>query len=119
MNLIISLCKINQRKIDVADRIIYSTNPDWKPEHEKKSVQNQKSHNPAYIERVRKGRGGKTVTTISNLHGDLKPHLRELRFLCGSGGTLKNGIIEIQGDQREKIAQYLEQKGIPYKKRGG
>jgi len=103
----------------VADKIIYSTDPDWKPNPAKKAGQNQKSYNPVYIERERKGRGGKTVTTISNLRGDLKPLLKELRIFCGSGGTLKNGIIEIQGDQREKIAQYLEQKGIPFKKRGG
>ena len=103
----------------MGDRIVYSTDPDWKPEPEKKAEQNQKLPRPAYIERERKGRGGKTVTTISNLSGDLKSLLKELRIYCGSGGTVKNGVIEIQGDQREKIARFLEKKGVLYKKRGG
>ena len=100
-------------------KIVYSTDPDWKPEQENKPSHNQNSDKPAYIERERKGRGGKTVTTISHLNGDLKPLLKELRKFCGSGGTIKNGIIEIQGDQRAKISQFLEQKGIHFKKRGG
>jgi translation initiation factor 1 len=103
----------------VADRIVYSTDPDWKPESEKKSEKILKSDQLAYIERERKGHGGKTVTTISNLRGDLKLLLKDLRIFCGSGGTLKNGIIQIQGDQRNKIAEYLDQNGIRYKKRGG
>jgi translation initiation factor 1 len=72
-----------------------------------------------YIKREVKGRAGKTVTTISNVGMELKRIQKELQRLCGAGGTVKNGIIEIQGDHREKIKVYLEKKGMPVKLAGG
>ena len=100
--------------------IVYSTDPKWN----KKEVKNQQSSNPqtnqtAYIERDRKKRAGKVVTVVSKLSGDLKGLQKELQKLCGSGGTVKNGHIEIQGDHRERIAAYLQNKGINTKFSGG
>ncbi|MEJ2542437.1 MAG: hypothetical protein P8Y99_00045 [Calditrichaceae bacterium] len=100
--------------------IVYSTDSNWK----KEEVDEQKSETPlsdqtAYIEKDRKKRAGKVVTVISKLHGDLKGLQKELQKLCGSGGTLKKGNIEIQGDHREKIAEYLHKKGIKTKFVGG
>ena len=79
----------------------------------------EKTEKKVYLERDRKNRKGKTVTVISNLTGDLKSMQRELQRLCGAGGAVKNGVIEIQGDQRIKIRQYLEKKGYLVVARGG
>jgi len=101
--------------------IVYSTDPDWKPEnddnepHEALPV----SGETAYIERDRKKRAGKVVTVVSKLHGDLKGLQKELQKHCGSGGTVKNGNIEIQGDHRDKIGEYLSRKGYEIKFVGG
>jgi translation initiation factor 1 len=71
--------------------------------------------NTVYIKR----RGGKTVTTLSNIGEDAKNIQKELQRLCGAGGTVKKGIVEIQGDHREKIKRYLESKGLRVKLAGG
>ncbi len=103
--------------------IVYSTNPDWEPEENQQPQSSANSEKlqkqTAYIERDRKKRGGKTVTVISNLKGDLNTLKKELQKHCGSGGSLKNGRIEIQGDFRDKISEYLLKKGIKSKFRGG
>lgn len=102
------------------NRIVYSTDPDWKGESEKKvEKEPAQTGQTAYIERDRKQRKGKTVTVISGLSGDLKPLQKELQKLCGAGGALKQNVIEIQGDQREKIASFLQTRGFKIKYRGG
>jgi translation initiation factor 1 len=76
----------------------------------------------ASIRRETKGRGGKTVTVVYNLQLT-DPHLaalaKQLKQVCGTGGTVKDGAIEIQGDHREKIAARLRQLGYPVKFTGG
>jgi len=103
------------------NRIIYSTDPDWKAN---KSILPEREQHPslgqlAYIERDRKNRKGKTVTVITGLSGNLKDLLKEMQRQCGAGGSLKQNIIEIQGDHREKIAALLQNKGFRIKFRGG
>jgi translation initiation factor 1 len=77
------------------------------------------------IVRVRRetgSRGGKTVTTIRGIpiaESALKELAGELKHLCGSGGTMKNGVIEIQGDHRDKIVAALTQRGHTVKLAGG
>ncbi|MFO1370004.1 MAG: stress response translation initiation inhibitor YciH [Marinagarivorans sp.] len=74
------------------------------------------------IFRETKGRGGKCVCVIRGLADDtnvLNQHLKTLKQLCGTGGTLKQFDLEIQGDHRDKIKQYLEQKGFKVKLAGG
>jgi translation initiation factor 1 len=68
----------------------------------------------AYIQRTSKGRGSKVVTLVKNLHlspDDYKALTKHLKQMCGTGGTIKNGVIEIQGDHRETIAVALQQLG--------
>lgn len=68
------------------------------------------------------GRGGKTVTTIAGVPGPadaLRDLAGELKRACGSGGTVKDGVIEIQGDHRERILAHLESKGYRVKRAGG
>jgi len=63
------------------------------------------------ILRVTAGRGGKTVTVVKNFVGIGLPEKEQLakamQRACGTGGTVKNGQIEIQGDQREQVARIL------------
>ena len=76
----------------------------------------------AYLHRESKGRGGKTVTLIKNLElseNDLKDLAKNLKRACGTGGTIKDGMIEIQGDHRQKIADVLTKQGYKVKIAGG
>ena len=62
------------------------------------------------VSRESKGRKGKGVTLISGLalnETELKNLARQLKQLCGSGGSVKNGVIEIQGEHREKLVTEL------------
>lgn len=74
------------------------------------------------IGRETKGRKGKGVTVISGLplaEAELKEVASRLKQLCGTGGTLKEGVIEIQGDQREKVLVHLQKEGYKVKLAGG
>lgn len=74
------------------------------------------------VRRETKGRGGKTVTTVEGipLPGDaLRDLASELKRRCGTGGTLKDGTIEIQGDHRETVVAELTRRGFTAKKAGG
>jgi translation initiation factor 1 len=69
-----------------------------------------------------KGRRGKTVTTISGvpLASDaLRELAGELKRRCGSGGSAKDGVIEIQGDHRDTLVAELEDRGYTVKLAGG
>ena len=65
-----------------------------------------------------KHRGGKPVTVIDCFIGtaeDLEELGRKLKTACGTGGSAKDGIILVQGDQREKVRAYLTKAGYKYK----
>jgi translation initiation factor 1 len=70
--------------------------------------------------REKGGRRGKTVTVVRGLPaGQLGSVAGELKRLCGSGGAVKDGAVELQGDHREKVAARLEAKGYRVKLAGG
>lgn len=74
------------------------------------------------VSRETKGRKGKGVTLVSGvpLVGDaLKNLAKELKQKCGTGGAVKEGVIEIQGDQRDLLVELLKAKGFTVKKAGG
>jgi translation initiation factor 1 len=76
----------------------------------------------ARVRRETKGRGGKTVTTVSGvpLAGEALRNLaKDLKRRCGTGGTAKDGVIEIQGDHRETIVTELSRRGFTAKLAGG
>ena len=76
----------------------------------------------AYLHRDSKGRRGGVVTVIKKLvlsDEDLKDLAQKLKQLCGSGGTVKDGEIEIQGEHRERIAEALQKIGYKVKIAGG
>jgi translation initiation factor 1 len=75
-----------------------------------------------YLHRDSKGRGGKVVSLVKGLalsEADLSALAKQIKQACGSGGTLKDGVIEIQGDHREKIAEVLKKLGYKVKIAGG
>jgi translation initiation factor 1 len=72
--------------------------------------------------RDRKGRGGKTVTLIAGVSGsppELGALASDLKRLCGTGGTVRGELIEIQGDVRERIRTELARRGYTVKLVGG
>jgi translation initiation factor 1 len=76
----------------------------------------------ARVRREVGGRGGKTVTVIADLnltHEELSALAGCLKKKLGTGGAVKNGLIEIQGDHRDAIIAELSKQGIPAKKAGG
>jgi len=74
------------------------------------------------VSRETKGRRGKGVTLIAGLSLDAEPLKllgKRLKAKCGSGGTVKNGVIEIQGDHRDLVVEELKQEGFTVKRAGG
>jgi len=74
------------------------------------------------LHRDRKGRGGKTVTLITGVRGtstDLERLATTLKRFCGCGGGVSDGVIEIQGDLRERLAAKLTELGYKIKIAGG
>lgn len=76
----------------------------------------------ARVRREVRGRRGKTVTTISGVplsSDDLRDLAGELKRLCGSGGSVKDGVIEIQGDHAERLVVALLERGQRAVRAGG
>lgn len=96
--------------------LVYSTDPDFKPYEEE--TEQQETLIPAKqqlkIILDKKHRGGKTVTLVDNFIGtedDLETLGKQLKAFCGTGGSVKDGQIIIQGDQRQKVLQWLQKSG--------
>lgn len=76
----------------------------------------------AYLHRASSGRGGKVVSTVKNLvlsEEDMKSLVKKLKQECGTGGTIKDGVIEIQGEHRQKMAGVLLKLGFNVRIAGG
>ena len=74
------------------------------------------------VGRETKGRQGKGVTVVSGVPlppADLADLCTQLKKQCGSGGAVKNGVIEIQGDHRDRLADELARRGWTVKRSGG
>ena len=77
------------------------------------------------IARVRlevKGRRGKSVTTVTGVPLDqegLRDLAAGLKRRCGAGGSLKDGVIEVQGDHRDTVMEELQRRGLRAKRAGG
>ena len=72
--------------------------------------------------RETKGRGGKAVTVVRGAPVEAAALLKlgqDLKAACGSGGTVKDGVIEVQGDHVAKVLALLEQRGFKAKRAGG
>jgi translation initiation factor 1 len=68
------------------------------------------------------GRGGKAVTVVRGLALDaaaLTQLAKQLKAICGAGGTVKDGVIEVQGDHCERVIEALKKQGRSVKRAGG
>jgi len=101
--------------------IVYSTNPDFRMEEE--NIPREALSPKQQKLRVRldtRQRAGKAVTLVEGFTGpveELDNLGRQLKTHCGTGGSVKDGEILIQGDQRDKITQWLIAKGFTSTKR--
>ncbi|MEX2513249.1 MAG: translation initiation factor [Cyclobacteriaceae bacterium] len=106
------------------DGVVYSTSNDFEfvdHENEEKNTLAPSQQNLRVLI-DKKSRGGKQVTLITGFIGreeDLKTLGKQLKTRCGVGGNAKDGEIIIQGDQRDKIIEYLKEDGFKVKKSGG
>ena len=103
--------------------MVYSTNPDFKFEtQEEEEVQTLDPKDQKLIVALdKKGRAGKQVTVVNGFVGsadDLETLGKSLKTKCGVGGSVKDGSILIQGDQRDKIVTILNNLGYTRAKRG-
>lgn len=106
------------KKNDWKDRlnIVYSTNPDFKYEEtgEEETPTLEKNRQPLRVNIERKGREGKTVTVIKGFIGtetDLNALGKLLKTKCGTGGSVKDGEILIQGDMKQRLIDILHTEG--------
>ena len=81
-----------------------------------------KGNRQVRLERTRSGKKGKLVTVIKGLELnqlDAKKLLKKLKIVCGTGGTLKGALLELQGDQISKAQEFLFKEGFMPKQSGG
>lgn len=101
--------------------LVYSTDI-GRIKEEKTSVVRLKGDGVVRIQKQTSGRKGAGVSVITGLDlsdEELKKLAAELKKRCGCGGSVKNGMIEIQGEKRDLLKQLLEQKGFTVKLSGG
>ena len=101
--------------------LVYSTDVGLIQE-EKVSVARPKGDGVVRIQKQTSGRKGAGVSVITGLDlsdEELKKLAAELKKRCGCGGSVKNGMIEIQGEKRDLLKRLLEQKGFTVKLSGG
>ncbi len=104
-------------------RVVYSTNPDYHYEEEQKEVVSLPPlQQTLYLTLDKKQRKGKRVTLVTGFVGNddgLKNLGKKLKAACGTGGSVKDGTVLIQGDFREKVKNILKKEGFKVKLRGG
>jgi translation initiation factor 1 len=106
-----------------AVNVVYSTNPDFKYESDEQEMAEtpEPQHQDLRIFLDRLG-GGKTVSRVNGFIGkteDLEALGKLLKQKCGGGGSVKDGVILIQGDHRDKLVKILSELNYKVKKAGG
>src|SRR5438874_1699163 len=107
---------MRKKKLNSAGGIIFSTDPDFKVEEDAGPIQETviAAQQKLRVRLDMKQRAGKAVTLIQGFVGkkeDLEELGKKIKIFCGTGGSVKDGEIIIQGDQREKIMQWLVKNG--------
>ncbi len=110
------------------DRLVYSTDRGrlcprcgWPADNCQCSREREQSVPTRVVAKLRiekAGRGGKTVTVVDGLPRNptfLKDLAQELKRACGTGGAVREEAVEVQGDQRERVRQFLASKGFVVK----
>ena len=102
--------------------LVYSTNSDYDNAPADDSADNESIIQHLEAHYVKKGRGGKAVVIVSGFEGTdsaLNDMAKRLKQHCATGGSVKDGEIIIQGNQRDKIMAFLVAEGHKVKRVGG
>jgi len=103
---------MNKKKPNSKDGIVYSTDPGFSFEEENEAVETLAPEKQLLkIKLDTKQRAGKAVTLVEGFVGkdeDLETLGKQLKNFCGTGGSVKDGLVIIQGDQRDKVLQWLQ-----------
>lgn len=113
---------MNKKKIQSFGGLVYSTDPDFKLPDE--NFEEQETIEPAQQKlRIRldtRHRAGKAVTLVESFVGtnaDMEDLGKKLKSFCGTGGSVKDGEIIVQGDNRDKVLQWLLKNGYKSSKK--
>lgn len=111
---------MKKQKLNSFDGLVYSTNPNFVPQldEEEQMESLEPGKQLLRIQLDKKQRAGKEVTLITGFVGsesDLGDLGKTLRNKCGSGGSVKDGEIIVQGDHRKKISEFLQNQGYKIK----
>ena len=109
-------------KDNLKNRVVFSTNPTFKEEQETDEQATLPVAQQLLYVILERGKGGKMATIIEKFVGstsDLEALGKQLKTKCGVGGTVKDGLILIQGDNRDKVIGFLSAMGYKSKKKGG
>lgn len=88
-------------------RLVYTSDA-GRVEEERPAAEPPAGDGIVRVSRTKAGRKGKTVTLVTGLPpDDLDPVAKELKRLCGSGGAVKGGVVELQGDHRDRVVLAL------------
>ena len=113
-----------QKKISSLGGLVYSTDPNFKLEEE--IIAEEETLLPAQqkikVRLDKKHRAGKAVTLIEGFMGkdaEREELGKKLKTFCGTGGAVKDGEIIVQGDNRDKVLQWLQKNGFKNAKKIG
>ena len=115
------MSKKKMKKIDLENFFVYSTDANYEPVQEEDPQEDilPVEAQRLFVRKERKGRGGKVVTLVEGFEGPeqaLQELGKEIKKHCGTGGSVKEDQIIIQGDVADKIVQFLTKRGYPAKK---
>jgi translation initiation factor 1 len=101
-------------------RLVYSTGGERAEPEE--TPRGPSKPSPGIRLRLDRRASGRVVTVVSGLpgsRGDVAELARRLKAACGAGGTVKDGVLELQGDHRERVEAALAERGLRGKRSGG
>ena len=112
---------MSKKKIPVSG-IVYSTDPGYQPSYEEapEAATLHPAQQKLKVRLETKHRAGKAVTLVEGFVGtdaDRETMVKQLKNYCGTGGSAKDGEILVQGDQRDKILQWLHKNGYQHSKK--
>ncbi len=113
---------MSKKKISSFGGLVYSTDPDFKLPEEESTAQEtiEPTQQKLKIRLDKKQRAGKAVTLVEGFIGtlmDMEELGKKLKSFCGTGGSVKDGEIIVQGDNREKVLQWLLKNGYKLSKK--
>ncbi len=114
---------MSKKRMQSFNGLVYSTDPGFKLPDEnfevKETIEPAEQKLKIYLDK--KHRAGKAVTLVEGYIGtapEMEELGKKLKSFCGTGGSVKDGNIIIQGDNRDKVLQWLQKNGYPSSKKG-